>query len=117
MSKPDIVRFLSIQEINVHKAFNRSKCREANKKEFFLNPQKRNLTQDWSMALFNQYNNSLYYLEIPANSLKSIDDDPNGLTLKPNDSNKVDLYINTGTMIETKSNIDFSKFVVKVFKV
>lgn len=117
MSKPDIVRFLSIQEINVHKAFNRSKCREANKKEFFLNPQKRNLTQDWSMALFNQYNNSLYYLEIPANSLKSIDDDPNGLTLKPNDSNKVDLYINTGTMIERKSNIDFSKFVVKVFKV
>lgn len=117
MSKPDIVRFLSIQGINVHKAFNRSKCREANKKEFFLNPQKRNLTQDWSMALFNQYNNSLYYLEIPANSLKSVDDDPNGLTLKPNDSNKVDLYINTETMIERKSNIDFSKFIVKVFKV
>lgn len=117
MNKPDIVRFLSIQGINVHKAFNRSKCREANKKEFFLNPQKRNLTQDWSMALFNQYNNSLYYLEIPANSLKSVDDDPNGLTLKPNDSNKVDLYINTETMIERKSNIDFSKFIVKVFKV
>ena len=56
-------------------------------------------------------------MEIPANSLKSIDDDPNGLTLKPNDSNKVDLYINTETMIERKSNIDFSKFVVKVFKV
>jgi len=117
MSKPDIVRFLSIQGINIHKAFNRSKCREVNQKEFFLNPQKRHLTQDWSMALFNQYNNSLYYLEIPANSLKSVDDDPNGLTLKPNDSNKVDLYINTETMIERKSNIDFSKLVVKVFKV
>ena len=110
MSKPDIVRFLSIQGINVHKAFNRSKCREVNQKEFFLNPQKKHLIQDWSMALFNQYNNSLYYLEIPANSLKSVDDDPN-------DSNKVDLYINTETMIERKSNIDFSKFLVKVFKV
>lgn len=117
MSKPDIVRFLNIQGINVHRVFNRSKCRETNQREFFLNPQKSHLLQDWSMVLFNQYNNSLYYLEIPANSLKSVDDDPNGLTLKPNDSNKVDLYINVETMIERKSNIDFSKFVKKVFNV
>ena len=113
----DIVNFLKIYGITIKKTFNRSKCREVNKKEFFLNPQKRSLLYDWSIVLYDQYNHTLYYLEIPAKSLKSIDDDPNGITLKSNDINKLDLYITVKTLIDRKSNVDFSKFIVKVFDV
>lgn len=116
-TKKDIVNFLKIYGITIKKTFNRSKCREVNKKEFFLNPQKRSLLYDWSIVLYNQYNHTLYYLEIPAKSLKSIDDDPNGITLKSNDINKLDLYITVKTLIDRKSNVDFSKFIVKVFDV
>ena len=39
------------------------------------------------------------------------------LPLKSNDINKLDLYITVKTLIDRKSNVDFSKFIVKVFDV
>jgi len=84
---------------------------QKNKPEFWINPVASLVSKDWFIVLNNNEASELVVLRIPGDSLHVGED--NGLVLRSDKPQYIDLNINKDTLVDRKSNVDFSGFVIK----
>lgn len=87
--------------------------KQAERDEFWANPQGELLNQDWWLILNDTATLELSVLKVPEGSL-SIKKD--GLQVRADKPELLDLNINANTLKDRKSGVDFSTFVVKRIK-
>ncbi|MBR1884812.1 MAG: GIY-YIG nuclease family protein [Schwartzia sp.] len=83
------------------------------KNEFWVNPNKELLQQEWWLILNNTASMELIVLKIPRNSLVLEKD---GLQLRTDRPELIDLHIHTDTLKDRRSGVDFAPFVIKRIK-
>ncbi len=87
--------------------------KQAGREEFWANPQKELLNQEWWLILNNTATLELIVLKVPKGSLIIKKD---GFHVRADKPELLDLNINTDTLKDRKSGVDFSAFVVKRIK-
>ena len=111
-SKAEAIQFLNDNGIPVDKKATYAVRNE--KGEFWANPQTKLLSTDWWLILNDNEKMELVILNIPKDTLKV---DPNhnsdGLYVRPDKTNLLDLNVNTDTLVDRKSGINLSKYLVK----
>ncbi|MCR5103233.1 MAG: GIY-YIG nuclease family protein [Eubacterium sp.] len=110
-AKKDAVNYLQDKGINVGKNVTYA-CKQENNNEFWANPQKKCLEEDWWLILNNNMKNELVVLFVPSNSLKVAYGKKKGILLRSDNDNKLDLNINADTLKDRRSKIDFSKYII-----
>lgn len=90
--------------------------KQQDKDEFWANPKKELLSQEWWLVLNNNENMELIVLEVPAGALCLESGDTKGLLTRVDKKNLIDLNINTKTFVDRKSDINFSPFIRKMVK-
>ena len=84
------------------------------KGEFWANPQKKLLTTDWWIILNDNKKMELVVLNLSAGTLKADEsNNGDGLYVRTDKPNLLDINIVADTMIDRKSGILFSKYIVK----
>ena len=111
-SKAEAIQFLNDNGIPVDKKATYAVRNE--KGEFWANPQTKLLSTDWWLILNDNEKMELVILNIPKDTLK-VDSDHNsdGLYVRPDKTNLLDLNINTNTLVDRKSGIDLSEYLLK----
>lgn len=111
-SKAEAISFLNENGISVD---NKATYAVRNEKgEFWANPQTKMLSTDWWLILNDNEKMELVILNIPKDSLKvDKDHNSNGLYTRSDKTNLLDLNINTDTLVDRKSSMDLSKYLVK----
>ena len=87
--------------------------KKEDKDEFWVNPNKELLHQEWWLILNNTVNMELIVLKVPPNSFVLAKD---GFQLRPDRPELIDLHINVDTLTDRRSGVDFTPFVVKRIK-
>ena len=113
--KKEAIRFLIENGINVGKNMNYSK-RQDNKNVFWINPRTNAIEKDWDLILNNQYENEIIVLHIPAGSFQLKSEEDNGLLVRHDKPDRIDLTISDDTLIDQRSKCEFSMYVVKKIK-
>ncbi|MBE6824745.1 MAG: GIY-YIG nuclease family protein [Ruminococcaceae bacterium] len=113
--KKEAIRFLIENGINVGKNMNYSK-RQDNKNVFWINPRTNAIEKDWDLILNNQYENEIIVLHIPAGSFQLKSEVDNGLLVRHDKPDRIDLTISDDTLIDQRSKCEFSMYVVKKIK-
>ena len=111
-SKAEAISFLNENGISVD---NKATYAVRNEKgEFWANPQTKMLSTDWWLILNDNEKMELVILNIPKDSLKvDKDHNSNGLYTRSDKTNLLDLNINTDTLVDRRSSLDLSKYLVK----
>lgn len=86
--------------------------RQDSRNEFWINPKEEVVNENWELILNNQFTGELIYVLVPANSFAISKNGVKGLLLR-NDKPYIDLNINAKTLIDRRSQHDFSQYVVK----
>lgn len=90
--------------------------RQDSREEFWINPRKEAVNEDWALILNNQFSGELIYIFVPAKTFAINDGKDNkGLFLRLDKPN-IDLNINEKTFIDRRSQLDFSPFIIKKTK-
>ena len=111
-SKVEAVKFLNDNGISVDKKATYAVRNE--KGEFWANPQTKLLTTDWWLILNDNEKMELMILNIPKDTLKvDLDHNSDGLYVRSDKTNLLDLNVNTDTFVDRKSGINLSKYLVK----
>lgn len=113
--KKEAIQFLSDNGLTVSKNVNYA-SRQERKEEFWINPNVKALEKDWDIILNNQYENEITVLNIPAGTFEMRSADKNGLAPRHDQPQKIDLTIDSGSLIDKRSKCDFSSFVQYRFK-
>lgn len=111
-AKTEAITFLEEKGISLGKNITYA-VKQPNKDEFWANPKKEMVNQQWWLVLNNNDSMELIVLEVPAGSLKIKTDQTPGLRLRVDKQDLLDLNINTDTFIDRKSGMDFSPFISK----
>ena len=74
------------------------------------------LTKDWELILNNQYEKKIILCRIPANSLSVEQNNHNRLYTRKDKTDIIDLNLNCESLIDRRSGIDFSQFLVSCFE-
>ena len=111
-SKAEAIAFLNKNGIMVDKKTTYAVKNE--KGEFWANPQRKLLSTDWWLILNDNEKMELVILNIPKESLK-VDQEHcgNGLYVRSDKTNLLDLNINTDTFVDRKSGMNLSEYLVK----
>ena len=83
-----------------------------NGSEFFLNPVRIMLECDWSIVLNDTSQFELLILNVPAGTLCMSGEGRQGLLVRKDKPNYIDLHLEAEILKDRKSGIDFSRFVV-----
>ena len=108
-AKKDAISFIAENGISVGKKSTYA-VKQLEKEEFWANSTKELLNQEWWLILNNTATLELIVLKVPEGSLTIKND---GLQVRADKPELLDLNINTSTLRDRKSNVDFSPFVVK----
>ena len=108
--KKEAIQFLSDNGLTVSKNTNYA-SRQEKKEEFWINPNVKALEKDWNLVLNNQYENEIIVLNIPAGTFQMRSADKNGLVPRHDQPQKIDLTIDSGSLMDKRSKCDFSGFV------
>lgn len=108
--KKEAKQFLSDNGISVLKNVNYA-SRQEKKEEFWINPNVKALEQDWNLILNNQYEQEIIVLLIPAGTFAMRSPDKNGLVPRHDQPQKIDLTIDSGSLVDKRSKRDFAPFV------
>ena len=114
-AKSDAVAYLQEKGIMIGKK-NTYAVKQHGKDEFWANPQKEFLSQEWWLILNNNEIMELIVLKVPAKALSLKTDVAPGLLVRGDRQDVLDLNINTTTFIDRKSGIDFTSFIEKKIK-
>lgn len=83
------------------------------KSSFWANPRTKLLKEDWDIILNDTARMELIIMFIPANSLKLSKSDENGLFVRTDKPELIDLKLDVQGFVDKRSGIDFSRFIVK----
>ena len=108
--KKEAKQFLTDNGISVLKNVNYA-SRQEKKEEFWINPNVKALEQDWNLILNNQYEQEIIVLLIPAGRFAMRSSDKNGLVPRHDQPQKIDLTIDSGSLVDKRSKRDFAPFV------
>ena len=115
-AKADAIPYLEEKGVKIGKKPTYA-VKQPGKDEFWANPKKELLGQEWWLIFNNNESMELTVMKVPAYALKfKSDDDASGLLVRVDKTDLLDLNINTGTFVDRKSGVDFSPFVVKKIK-
>ena len=95
-AKKDAVSFLQEKGVSVGKKVTYA-VRQAGKDEFWANPQKELLNQEWWLILNNTTAMELIVLKVPKKALVAKTDKTDGLQVRPDKPELLDLNINTNS--------------------
>ncbi len=91
--------------------------RQRNSEHYWANPNVSYVDVDWTIVLNNQFVSELIILEIPAKTLQiALYKGKQGLRVRNDNNQRIDLNIDSTTLKEKRSKIDFSPFVTKRIK-
>ena len=107
--KKEALLFLEANGITVGKQRNYAK-RSDTRAEFWINPQRTVVNSDWHLILNDQYACELTVLFIPANSFVIQTDKADGLVVRNDRPERIELKISTETLVDRTSKQDFSKY-------
>lgn len=107
--KKEALLFLEANGITVGKQRNYAK-RSDTRAEFWINPQRTVVNSDWHLILNDQYACELTVLFIPANSFVIKTDKADGLVVRNDRPERIELKISTETLVDRTSKQDFSKY-------
>ena len=111
-AKQYAVKYLEEQGVSINKPFSYAK-RQDNREMFWINPKTSFINIDWNIVLNNQVESVLLVLEIPAGTFKIRDRGETGLFVRKDKPDRIDLEINSETLVDERSKYDFGKFVKK----
>lgn len=83
---------------------------------FWANPQVKLLQTDWTIVLNDTISSKLILMRVPAETLRVKDQDSDGLKVRTDKPNMIDLRITRETYEEINSGIDFSVYVEQIVK-
>lgn len=108
--KKEALRFLEENHITIGKQTNYAK-REDARPEYWINPQRSVVSKDWYLVLNNQYTCELTVMFIPANSFAIRTDNTDGLVVRNDRPDRIEINISSETLIDRTSKQSFEKFV------
>lgn len=83
--------------------------------EFYINPQTYLAEREWFIVFNNQFDHELMLFKVPSNELKS-KSNGGSLILRKDKPYYYEIYVNSETLIDRKSKVDFSKYLINRFK-
>lgn len=113
--KKEALRFLEENNIVIGKHNNYAKRGDA-QKEYWINPQRTAVGKDWYLILNNQYTCELTVMFIPANSFSIKTDMNDGLVVRHDSPNRINLNISAETLIDRTSKQSFREYVTACVK-
>lgn len=114
-AKNDALVFLADKGISVGKKVTYA-VKQSSKNEFWANPKINLLNHEWWLILNNNETMELIVMKIPKNTLEIKTADNNGLLVRADKTDLIDLNINTVSLKDRKSTIDFTPYVIKRIK-
>lgn len=109
-AKQDAIMYLQENGVTVGKKTTYA-VKQHEKEEFWANPKKEFLNQEWWIILNNNETKELIVLKIPAKKLCLKTSSESGLMVRMDKQDLLDLNINTVTFVDRKSGVDFSTFI------
>lgn len=113
--KNEAVAYLKENGVTVGKKVTYA-VKQEKKDEFWANPKKELLEEEWWMILNNNEAMELIVLKIPANSIKLRSNDAEGVLLRTDKKDLIDLNIDIHTFKDRKSDVNFMPYIVKRIK-
>ena len=110
-AKAEAKQFLADHGVNLGKKVSYS-ARQSERPEFWINPNTEYLNEDWNIVLNDTEKHELIVLFIPACSLKLHPASPDGLFVRNDKPNLVDLNIHVDTLKDRRSEISFAPYVI-----
>ena len=111
-AKTEAVDFLESKGITLGK--NVTYAVKNNKNEFWANPRKRILDEDWWLVLNDNEKYELIVLMIPGKKYKIADfHEGKGFYIRSDKPEQLDIFINAETLCERKSSLNLREFLVK----
>lgn len=111
-AKKEAKKYLEELGIELGKVFNYAK-RQDEDNVFWMNPRVDALSAEWDIVLNNQFLHELIILHVPVNKLHMIGTGADGLFPRHDKPDYIDANIDANTLIERRSKIDFSTYVVR----
>lgn len=108
--KGEAIKFLKDSGVKLGKHTNYSTL-QANRTEFWINPQTTMVDNDWDIILNDNQSSELIVLSIPANTIALKSSSSEGLITRSDKPELIDLLINRETLIDKRSGFDFSPFL------
>lgn len=113
--KKEAVQFLHDNGIVISDYVSYSK-RQKNRSIFWINPHITILEKDWYIVLNNQFENEIIVMHVPANTFSLKSKKGEGLVVRHDRPEKIDLTICTDTFIDNRSKCNFAPYVIKRIK-
>lgn len=111
-AKNDAVAFLEDKGISIGKKVTYA-VKQSNRNEFWANPRTDLLNHEWWLILNNNETMELIVMKIPPKMIKLKVNNGDGLLVRTDKTDLIDLNIDTGSLRDRKSNIDFTPYVIK----
>jgi hypothetical protein len=110
--KKEAVLFLKNRNIELESHISYGKLQER-KNWFWINPDVEFLNHDWTIILNNQILRKIILLKVNMKTYKAaLEKSKETLLLRKDKPNYIDLNINAGTLVDSRSKIDFSKHLI-----
>ena len=107
--KAEALQYLKDHDVAVGKNVSYA-VRRDNKAEFWLNPRATMLSKDWCIVLNDNVNHNLIVLNIPANKIALNSGETQGLIVRSDRPELIDLNIDLETLVDRRSGVDFKQF-------
>lgn len=114
-AKAEAVQYLGSQGISLGKKVSYA-VKQDNKNEFWMNPQTDRLSSEWEIILNNNVTHELIVLCVPPYTFKLKTNNENGLIVRSDKPNRIDLNLNTITLKDRRSGLDFMPYVTNRIK-
>ncbi|MCQ2976005.1 MAG: GIY-YIG nuclease family protein [Bacteroidales bacterium] len=115
-AKKEVIEFLKGKNIALTKNISYAKIQD-NKPMFWLNPTIDCLEEDWNLILNDFNNHILTIFFVPAKTYSATYPKVSGSLVTRKDlRRRIDLGIDSKTFIDTRSKLDFSKFIISQIK-
>ncbi len=110
-AKAEAVEFLNSKGIAIDKSATYAAL-IVDQSAFWANPKTNLLEKEWDIILNDVSKKELIIMIVPANTLKLATDIGNGLLVRADKKDLIDLKIDSESFVDRRSGIDFSKFIV-----
>ena len=114
-AKTEAIEFLNGKGVTISKTVTYSVLSD-DKKEFWANPKVSFLDSDWNFVLNDNQKMELIVLTIPAHELKLATEEDNGIYVRTDKHDKMDIKLAYEGLIDKRSGINFSKYITKIEK-
>lgn len=115
-AKSDAIAFLSEEGFSLKHNNTTYAVRTEEKNECWANPKTSLLDEEWDIILNNTNDMELVLLHVPAGTFSLKNGDKSGFVVRTDRADLIDLWIDLETLVERRSGLDFSKYVVKRIK-